>query len=55
MVNEETGENNTETDESDIVITGPKGTKVVFNNPKLQVIIALVVGFLAGVGVMTWL
>ena len=54
-VNEEREESNTGTDESDIVITGPKGTKVVFKNPKIQIVIALIVGFCLGVGAMTWL
>ena len=53
--NEEIGESNTGTGDSDIVITGPKGTKVIFRNPKLQVVIALIVGLLTGIGVTTWL
>lgn len=47
-------EGNEESQESDIEITGPKGFKVKFKNPKLQIVIALVVGFCAGIGVMSW-
>ena len=39
----------------DIVVTGPRGFKARFNDPKLQVVIALVIGIGIGMGVMTWL
>lgn len=42
-------------EDSNITITGPKGTKVVFKDPKVQVLVAFVVGIFVGMGILTYL